>query len=47
MISPVLLHTSVMFLLRFIFNSVVMWVVTRVFGRLLPILARLVRILLP
>lgn len=34
-----------MFLLRFIFKSVILWVVTRVFGRLIPGLGRLARVL--
>lgn len=36
-----------MFLLRFLFKSVVLWVVTRVFGRFIPLFVRLIRVLLP
>lgn len=36
-----------MFLLRFLFKSVLVWVITRLFGKFLPILRRLLRILLP
>ena len=34
-----------MFLLRFIFRSVILWIVTRLFGRFLPILRRLLRLI--
>lgn len=34
-----------MFLLRFIFRSVIVWVVTRLLGRFFPILIRLLRLI--
>ena len=33
-----------MFLLRFLFRSLFLWIVTALFGRFLPILARLLRL---
>jgi hypothetical protein len=36
-----------MLLLRFLFKSVLLWLVARVFGRFFPVLRRLLRILLP
>jgi hypothetical protein len=33
-----------MLLLRFIFKSAIIWLVTRLFGKFLPILARLLRL---
>lgn len=34
-----------MFLLRFVFRSAIVWLVTRIFGKFLPILARLLRLI--